>query len=452
MKIIGAVTADVSDDFFHSLGEHAEVQHHAPEDFDYDQAIARIATAEAELAQVNTNTQNIASNSTAIGTNQTAIGTKTSQDDHDEVANTVGDLEDFFEASGNAFTGKIRHATKNEVVIENLRAVESAVGTNPQDGGQRGFLLTTGHCTEKLKLIQDGRVEMVHQVADPAVSPADGSQLQWSYGLGAQKDATGADRHKFDGLSFVHTRLDENEDERSDGEQTDLQKVTLRASKSAPSLYIEARSKDANVDILEIKKDTSNYFIVDRNGNSFLSKAYIARDIDFWNSQGNIRASLDDSSLKFYTEDPNVAETNWAVRLSSAGIQYPTDVPVAGDPSRRHALQVGSAVHDPKSVYIGNSRYSYDMTNRAVQLHKLKANHIPVYLQASTSASDLPSGHNMSHMTVNKWIDFARSHLNDDTLDVHDVFPYANADWDAADAPNPAYCRVQCYFRGHRHA
>ena len=42
-------------------------------------------------------------------------------------------------------------------------------------------------------------------------------------------------------------------------------------------------------------------------------------------------------------------------------------------------------------------------------------------------------------MTVNKWIDFARSHLNDNTLNVHDVFPYSNADWDAADAPTPTH-------------
>ena len=40
-------------------------------------------------------------------------------------------------------------------------------------------------------------------------------------------------------------------------------------------------------------------------------------------------------------------------------------------------------------------------------------------------------------MSINKWIDFARSHLSDDTLNVHDVFPYDNADWDTADAPNP---------------
>ena len=124
-------------------------------------------------------------------------------------------------------------------------------------------------------------------------------------------------------------------------------------------------------------------------------------------------------------------------KIGPNGPEPAPNAPVAGDPSRSHASQMGSAVHDAKSVYIGNSRYSYDMTNRTLEMHKLKANHIPVYLQSSTTASDLPSGHNATHMTVNKWIDFARSHLSDDTLDVHDVFPYTNADWDAADAPTP---------------
>ena len=50
MKIIGAIQAEVPSDFFHSLGEHTEVQHHAPADFDYDDAIGRIQNAEAGLA------------------------------------------------------------------------------------------------------------------------------------------------------------------------------------------------------------------------------------------------------------------------------------------------------------------------------------------------------------------------------------------------------------------
>ena len=53
------------------------------------------------------------------------------------------------------------------------------------------------------------------------------------------------------------------------------------------------------------------------------------------------------------------------------------------------------------------------------------------------SENDLPSGHGLEHMTINKWVDFARTHLSDDALNVHDVFPYTNADWDTADAPNP---------------
>ena len=79
MKIIGAVNADVSSDFFHSFGEHTEVQHHAPDDFDYDQTVAQIVQAEQSLQaiqpQVAANTADITTNATGITTNATGITT-----------------------------------------------------------------------------------------------------------------------------------------------------------------------------------------------------------------------------------------------------------------------------------------------------------------------------------------------------------------------------------------
>ena len=77
MKIIGAVNADVSSDFFHSFGEHTEVQHHAPDDFDYDQTVAQIVQAEQSLQaiqpQVAANTADITTNATGITTNATGV-------------------------------------------------------------------------------------------------------------------------------------------------------------------------------------------------------------------------------------------------------------------------------------------------------------------------------------------------------------------------------------------
>jgi len=439
MKIIGAIQGDVQADFFHSLGEHVEVQHHAPEDFDYDDAINRIQTAEAGLQQVPTNTAGVVANGAAITVNAAAIavnGGNITQHETDIAANVdeIGELQEFFEVANNAYTGKIAHANKNEIVIENLRAVESAQGTDPDDGAPRGFLLTTGYCTEKLHLLEDGRVEATFQQDDPAEN--DDSKLYWAYRFGAENGETGNDRHEYDGLFMQHGRQDASGNIRPSAQQTDLQTVTLACSKDKPNLSIEARTKNPDVDIVQVFKDPNHYFRIDGSG---YTKASVLETMLHvcTNPQGQLRATLQHDGLKFFSAHPNGNFDNWAFKLGPNGLEPAPNAPVAGDPSRSHASQMGSAVHDAKSVYIGNSRYSYDMTNRTLEMHKLKANHIPVYLQSSTTANDLPSGHNATHMTVNKWIDFARSHLSDDTLDVHDVFPYTNADWDAADAPTP---------------
>ena len=96
MKIIGAIQGDVQANFFHSLGDHVQVQHAAPPaDFDYNDAINRLQTAEAELQQVPTNSAAITVNAQAIATNAGNI----TQHETDIASNTdeIGELQDFFE-------------------------------------------------------------------------------------------------------------------------------------------------------------------------------------------------------------------------------------------------------------------------------------------------------------------------------------------------------------------
>ena len=51
------------------------------------------------------------------------------------------------------------------------------------------------------------------------------------------------------------------------------------------------------------------------------------------------------------------------------------------------------------------------------------------------TANDLPAAHVENDMSVFKWIVHARDHYTEEGLDVHDVFPIANADWIQVDAP-----------------
>ena len=55
MRIIGAVSATVPTNFFRSLGDHEYEQTHAPEDFDYDQAVTDIQDAQAALTAAQAN-------------------------------------------------------------------------------------------------------------------------------------------------------------------------------------------------------------------------------------------------------------------------------------------------------------------------------------------------------------------------------------------------------------
>ena len=78
MQITGAVTGNVPADFFRSLGDHEEVQTHAPEDFDYDQAAADLLAAQAALAAAQVNI-NLKADQTALDATNAAVLTKAPQ-------------------------------------------------------------------------------------------------------------------------------------------------------------------------------------------------------------------------------------------------------------------------------------------------------------------------------------------------------------------------------------
>ena len=110
-----------------------------------------------------------------------------------------------------------------------------------------------------------------------------------------------------------------------------------------------------------------------------------------------------------------------------------------GVPGDIAATVHSSVIAGDGSVYVGSSRYSYDRANHAMTLHMLKMSHIPVYLQGlNFTAANLPAGHVENDMSVRKWLVHARDFLDEEELDVKDLFPTTNADWDVIDAPMPA--------------
>ena len=98
-----------------------------------------------------------------------------------------------------------------------------------------------------------------------------------------------------------------------------------------------------------------------------------------------------------------------------------------------HAMS--SATGD-NSNYIGSSRFSYDRTNHVVTLHRLKTDHVPAYLAGrGITTGDLSDP--INNMTIVDWVNFAKSHLDED-LTISQIFPHTTTgDWVQIDAPVP---------------
>ena len=339
MKIIGAIQGDVQGDFFHSLGDHEEDQHHAPADFDYDDAGcgSRVATSPYQHTRhcpkrgkhyhkrkrhyynetaIEENDNSIAVNAAAVAANE---------DDITNLATDLGGVQEFFEEGANdVLTGKMRHDTKHQIVVENLRAVESAQGTDPEDGEPRGFLLTTGYCTEKLQLLDDGRVTSTFKADDPAEN--DDSKLFWTYRFGAKDGETGADRHEHDGLLLEHGREDASGAVRPFVQQTDLQQVELSCSKDKPNLKILARTKNNDSSIVEIIKDENNFLKMTSEGT--VQAGQFEADVMYMKDGiGDERAVMNSDALLFFNTDPNPQYDNWAFKFGPNGPEPAASAP-----------------------------------------------------------------------------------------------------------------------------
>ena len=172
MKIIGDIEADVSANFFH----HVETQHHAPADFDYDQAALALAAAQADLVAA---AGDIVANTAAIATNVTAIATKSTQADMLQAQADLAGLGKFVDVPNK----KLVHEDDHFLAVDNLRVV-AVDNPAPTDNVPAGLFFTTGTFSEKLSLVDDARVDLVASFDDPAEN--DNSTLRSSLGKRAR--------------------------------------------------------------------------------------------------------------------------------------------------------------------------------------------------------------------------------------------------------------------------
>jgi len=93
---------------------------------------------------------------------------------------------------------------------------------------------------------------------------------------------------------------------------------------------------------------------------------------------------------------------------------------------------VGSSIHNSHSVYIGNSRLSFNDATNKLEIHTLKINTIPLVLQGSPynfTVGDIDFG---TQNTVQQWMIKARQQYTpvNHSLRVDEVFPFANVNTD----------------------
>jgi hypothetical protein len=138
--------------------------------------------------------------------------------------------------------------------------------------------------------------------------------------VGWQDGQTNADRHEYDGLTFMHRRVDENGTVRAAAQQPDYQEVSMRASKSQSSLYIRSDSKAADVNIVEIVHESpggdQKFFAVDGDGETQITNLAVGpAPLELLSDQMEVRATLEHNGLKFYDQDPNQAGDNFNMRV-----------------------------------------------------------------------------------------------------------------------------------------
>ena len=115
MRIIGAVSATVPTNFFRSLGDHEYEQTHAPEDFDYDQAVTDIQAAIVLKAD-----------QTDLDTTNTLLTAKAGQADMVTVQTQLGEVETFKNNADDYFdfTNRlIRDSHTEACIVKNLRVL-----------------------------------------------------------------------------------------------------------------------------------------------------------------------------------------------------------------------------------------------------------------------------------------------------------------------------------------
>ena len=215
-----------------------------------------------------------------------------------------------------------------------------------------------------------------------------------------------ADRQQHDGIRMEGNALyDTNDNRLTDANQPDRQVVQIKCSNEVANLEIVSKSKtSANTPIVFVE-GSQRKFVVDRAGDVD-ADSIKAGGVQLKTNTNAVRATLASDSLRFFNAAPNAQSDNYNLRVNGAGLDgfftmimdkssastsdYITvrkgsggntavltrltheglwepqvAAPVAGDPSRTHAPQHGSAVVDAQSLYVGNSRYSRHDQSRA---------------------------------------------------------------------------------------
>ena len=273
MQLVGSFQALVATDFYHSIGDHIEKQHHAPEDFDFDDVATEIA-AKANTTTVNALTTTVAAKATQAGLDAltVTVGTKADQTDLDLAETAISGIESFKDDTEDFFnyTDRVlRDNVTNAMIVQNLRVLSTETSTNVAgqthpDPEIPGLFFADGTCTEALKLIDDARVEFALERTDPEEN--DGSVLKQGVRMGAKDgETTATTRDQHDAFEvFSGVRYDSNGGLLTASSQTS---VSIRASRSQANIAIEATGKDNNVDIISGKKGTGfDVFTLKSNG------------------------------------------------------------------------------------------------------------------------------------------------------------------------------------------
>ena len=314
----------------------------------------------------------------------------------------IYEISDKFHKVGNAATAEDEVDTDNPTLVVRDRAtgcrvsnlVVRADSSSEYTGAFPGLFFDRGTCSTKLSLVDDGQVEFVK--VDQQGNAVSGENARFGY---LNQDNLGVDVAGDSKIAMIRGGL------------VQVQAGTGENDNTVTSCFA-VTTNDGHL---------TEQMIIDSRGTQHFYRSNTASDVPL------ITMRQPDGTLLWLLNAQGEREF----------VTHSSDDPTHANAGSAPAQSVDSVAVGDNSLYIGSAKLSYDRSSNALTFKRLKNTSLPKFFtDLGHDNTTLPSGYDLSQMSVQRYLALARNLQGDDTLHLKDVFPVANENNDWQDAGN----------------